>query len=143
MSELAVLDTNVLLDFLDAARPEHRAADEAVALLLGRGAEIGVPATSLKDVYYLLTRRTGEASARGAVKSLMSSTRLLAVDHAICQQAAAGPEPDFEDGLIMACAERAGAAWIVTRDKAAFHSGPVAKIDPVGLIETLRAADED
>jgi predicted nucleic acid-binding protein len=115
-----LLDTNVLLDFFEASRPEHRTAVALMTALLEHGTEICVVATSLKDIYYILTRHADETTARRCVSTLIQTTTVLAVDALICQDAAVDVEPDFEDGIILACAGRADVDVIVTRDQAAF-----------------------
>ncbi|MDR1264002.1 MAG: PIN domain-containing protein [Propionibacteriaceae bacterium] len=133
----AVLDTNVLIDFLDAGRPGHRAAVELLGRLVGGGAEVGVPASSLTDVYYVLRRTAGEPAARRAIGVLVKAVGVLAVDAAVCRAALAGGEPDFEDGVVRACAEAAGAHWLVTRDRAAFARSTVPAVSPDELLARL------
>ncbi|MCL2787476.1 MAG: PIN domain-containing protein [Micrococcales bacterium] len=133
----AVLDTNVLLDYLDSARPEHATATEVVRALTLQGVGLCVPATSLKDVYYILTRVAGEPVARQAVRVLVRATSVLTIDETTCRDALESNEPDFEDGLILASALAAGARWIVTRDGAAFAHGPVEAISPSNLLAHL------
>jgi predicted nucleic acid-binding protein len=127
-----LLDTNVLLDFFEASRPEHQTAVDLMAALFERGAEICVAATSLKDIYYLLTRHANEAAARRCVSTLVQTMTVLAVDALICQDAAADAEPDFEDGIILACAVRADVDAIITRDQATFAQA--AKTTPAALL---------
>jgi predicted nucleic acid-binding protein len=127
-----LLDTKVLLDFFESSRPEHRTAVDLMTVLLERGTEICVVATSLKDIYYILTRHADEAAARRCVSTLIQTATILAVDALICQDAALDAEPDFEDGIILACAARADVDVIVTRDQAAFAQA--ARTTPVALL---------
>lgn len=39
-------------------------------------------------------------------------------------------EPDFEDGLIRACAEHVGVDYIISRDEAAFAKSPIKRLSP-------------
>jgi predicted nucleic acid-binding protein len=131
------LDTNVALDFLDSARAAHQAAMDLVTALIRAGAWVGLAATSLKDVYYLITRAAGEPAARRAVTAFTQTLDILPVDAHVCAQALDSGEPDFEDGLIRACAEAANADWIVTRDAAAFANSAVPKTDAATLLRAL------
>ncbi|MCL2091090.1 MAG: PIN domain-containing protein [Micrococcales bacterium] len=139
----AVLDTNVVLDFLDSGRPEHTTAVALVSALVTADTSLCLPATSLKDVYYILTRTSGEPVARRAVTTLAQTMTILPVDSTTCDDALANHEPDFEDGLVRACAETAAADWIVTRDQAGFTGSSVPKTDPATLLAHLQSISSD
>lgn len=115
-----MIDTNVLLDTLDSQRPESQAAREVIDRCNGWG-EFGMAcALSLKDVYYISKKARNETWARSAVRKLMGLVAVAPVDGEVCDEALRSNEPDFEDGIIRACAELNGADFIITRDKDAF-----------------------
>lgn len=115
-----MLDTNILLDSLESERPGSTEAREVLSLCNGSG-ELGlVCALSLKDVYYVSRKAHGKTWARNAVKLLMGLVTITPVSTEECDLALNSNEPDFEDGIIRACAELNGADFIITRDKAAF-----------------------
>lgn len=96
MADNALFDTNVLLDCAIQGRPGH---DDAVALLDEIIAGRLVPyacATSLKDIYYVLTKHMGERDARRYVAALLDAYRICPVDRQICQSAIQSDEPDFD-----------------------------------------------
>ena len=66
------------------------------------------------------THLMGEKDARTYIKAVMDDFIICSVDYALCRQAADSDEPDFEDGLVRACAENARVDFIVTRDVTAF-----------------------
>ena len=134
-----LLDTNVLLDFVMVARPEHETVTTLVGRLLEGDADLCIVATSLKDVYYILTRTDGESVARQVVESLMVATRVLSVDDECCRQAIGSSEPDFEDGIIRAAAEIERVSFIITRDQAAFIGSRVPSISPADALRELPA----
>jgi len=136
----AVLDTNVVLDFLDSGRPAHPTAVDLIRVLVAADADLCLAATSLKDVYYVLTKVAGEPAARQAVTALVQTTTVMTIDAATCNDALSNNEPDFEDGLVRACADAYTADWIVTRDQAAFAGASVPKTDPAVLLATLQTA---
>ena len=139
MERRALLDTNVVIDFLDSARPHHETAVDLLGVLIQLGAAVCVPASSLTDVYYVLRRTAGEPAARRAVGALVEALRVVAVDADICRAALASDEPDFEDGVVRACAESISAHWLVTRDQTAFAHAPVATVTPADLLARLTA----
>ena len=109
MSSKVLLDTNVMLD-LALARPEGFDAAAAIAEAVAYEEVVAyVCATSLKDLYYILSKAMGEKDARTYIKAVMDDFIICSVDYALCRQAADSDEPDFEDGLVRACAENARA----------------------------------
>lgn len=130
MSRKLLLDTNVLLDVAMG----ERAGWAAATLLVDEfayGQSIGyVSALSLKDVYYILCKYADEPSARAYVLAVMDLFEAISVDMGLCRIAAQSDEPDFEDGLIRACAEHAGVDYIISRDEAAFAKSPIKRLSP-------------
>lgn len=62
---------------------------------------------------------------------------MVPVDVALCRQSLASDEPDFEDGLVRACAELVGADYIVSTDRKAFKRSSVPRIESPELIQRL------
>jgi predicted nucleic acid-binding protein len=133
----AVIDTNVLIDFLDSGRPEHQTAVDLLAALIDSGADVCLPASALTDVYDVVRRTAGDLTARRAVATLVETVTVLTVDAEICRTALASDEPDFEDGVVRACAESIGAHWLVTRDQAAFAHSTAPPTSPGELLARL------
>jgi predicted nucleic acid-binding protein len=132
-----MLDTNVLLDFFETPRPEHATSLALVDALKANGATMCLAATSLKDVYYVLTRRSSEPAARRAVESLLATMEILPVDETCCHRAVTSTEPDFEDGIIRAAAELAQVDYLVSRDARAFVGSRVPRLSPAVAVKEL------
>ena len=97
MSSKVLLDTNVMLD-LALARPEGFDAAAAIAEAVAYEEVVAyVCATSLKDLYYILSKAMGEKDARTYIKAVMDDFIICSVDYALCRQAADSDEPDFEE----------------------------------------------
>lgn len=125
MTSKILLDTNVLVDYAVRNRPEH---DHAVRLMerIVSGKDAGFTTSgSLKDFYYLCRKPLGEPLSRELVRRFLVMLDVLAVGQAECNDSAYSDEPDFEDGLIRAAAERNGMDFIITRDAGAFDHSPV------------------
>jgi len=122
-------DTNFLLDVFD---PERACHIDAVALLWYCAdnpdkATMMTSITSFKDAYYIMCRLyKDELRARESIVSLMG-TFIEPVDMLACYgaEATSSGEPDFEDGLIRACAEHEHASVLITRDEKAFSGASV------------------
>ena len=135
MNKKALIDTNILLDAAMAERPEH-----AHALMFLDEIAYGeinglITATSLKDIYYVLSRYSNEASAREFVMAALDAFSLIGVDSTVCQIAVTGNESDFEDGIIRACAEQNNADFIISRDKEAFNKSTIRRLSAREYIE--------
>ncbi len=122
----AFFDTNVMLDFVDIARPQCNEAREALRLC-NEGFEIRgyTCPMSLKDTFYILSKSSGRPNAFKAIRQLSGLLIVVPVSAEECDMALRSGEPDFEDGLIRATAEIEGMDYIITRDKAAFAGSSV------------------
>ena len=130
MPRSVLVDTNVLIDAAVPGRTSHAAAIMLEHEVAYGKLEAFVAATSLKDVYYLIRRETDEAFAREYVQCLLRLYSLAPVDAPVCEEAAFSNEPDFEDGIIRACAESLGVDYIVSRDEAAFKNSAIKCMSP-------------
>lgn len=124
-SRRLLLDTNVLLDAMVAGRPQ---SDEAWAVLerCNGGGDLGiVTCGSLKDVYYVLSRGGHEREARETIERLRELLVVTSLGAEECELSLGCGEPDFEDGLLRACAELNDVDFILTRDESAFRASRV------------------
>lgn len=140
MDRHVMFDTNALLDAVEDYRPQHDEAQKAI-LNCNYGGDMGIMCgLSLKDAYYILTKKYSEAHARQAVRWLMELLVIGPISAEECEMAAFSDEPDFEDGLIRACAELNDVDYIITRDKAAYANS---KIKAMTASEYLERFEED
>lgn len=132
-----LFDTNVLLDALVAGRPESGAACRVLELCNG-GGDVGFACSlSLKDVYYVLERYYGEERARRGVELLAGLVVVVPVGAEECDLSLRGNEPDFEDGLVRACAELNDIDFILTRDSVAFARSKVRSLTCARYLEVV------
>lgn len=133
-----LIDTNVALDLLSAGRPQHKEANRVAELCNGGGDTGFMTAGSLKDVYYILCKIRGEELARDAVDALMSLFVVAPLAAKECDLSLRCNEPDFEDGLVRACAELNDIDFILTRDARAFKGSKVRAMDCADYLEFVR-----
>jgi len=140
MRRRVLIDTNIVLDAAMGERSEHAPAlfllDEAVYGEL----DVLIAGTSLKDAYYILSKYADEPSARKFVCSLLEIAKPVAVDSACLYTAAHSDEPDFEDGIIRACAEKERADFIISRDEKAFRTCSTRKVSALEYLELFSDA---
>jgi len=112
-----LLDTNIILDALQERAPFDVAAKE----ILRRGQkgeiEIAFTANAVSDIFYLYTKARNQQSARYVVAFLLDAFGVVAVTHETCLSAMNLTIQDFEDALVVVCAENVMADYIITRDE--------------------------
>ena len=109
--------------------------------LCNGGGDLGAACSlSLKDVYYVLQKHYGETTARSSVELLTGLVTIVPVGMEECIASLQGTEPDFEDGLVRACAELNDIDFILTRDAAAFKK---CKVRAVTCAEYLDIVGRD
>ena len=136
MSHRLFLDTNVLLDHLLDREPF---ADDATELwsMAERREVVGlVAAISFNFVYYIVRHEADERAARRAIKGLRDVFETAEVDAQIINQAIDSGFADFEDAIQHACAIRAQASHLVTRDLVGFRRSEVAVVSPHSYLGT-------
>ena len=125
-----IIDTNIWLDIF-LARPQF-AAFSKVALIacIEDGWDVCIVATSLKDIFYWVAKSRGSERAYEALAMLQRLASLLPVDAVVCEAAMALEKPDYEDGIIAACAQIEKVDAIITRDAEAFADCAAKRFTP-------------
>ena len=126
-----MLDTNIILDYLCANRPEHRSAVDALeAIYEEPGCMPMVLLATLKDAYCIMNRvYHNEPVVRQRLQDFAEVVELAELTTPIVRAAFASDEPDFEDAIVRVSAERMGARAILTRDADAYKHSHVPSMD--------------
>ena len=128
---------NVLLDVL-ADREPFAGDAQAVLARIEEGTLQGlVAAHTMTTLHYLLSKHLGKARSRRALLDLLLLLRVVAVDEDRLRHALGLNWADFEDAVQAACAEKAEAEYVVTRDKRGFARSAVKPISPAELLVLL------
>jgi predicted nucleic acid-binding protein len=111
-----MLDTNVILDdILNRAR--HAEAAKKISQLVVNNIINGyVTANSITDIYYIACKYCDENTARIIVRNLLLTLNVVVVEGQDCLNALDLPLSDYEDALIVACADKAALPYIITND---------------------------
>lgn len=138
-----LLDTNIwLYFFLGEDAYKHEIMD-LIASGQDDGVDILFTPTTAKDLFYVLPRALRRAGAIGPDETMGSIAwgcleRMFELATPVPQSAAEchiarmlrSTIPDFEDAMIIAAAETAGADYIVTLDKELLRDMPEVCVDP-------------
>jgi len=139
-----MLDTNIIIDLIDAGRQDHVTCQDLVAALLSSDSTVCAASLSLRDAYYFGVKASrDETMTRNHIKSMAIWLSVLSVGAMDIGKALSSDEPDFEDGIIRACAERVAADVILTRDDDAFRGSSVRKATPLELASELGVRSGD
>lgn len=129
-----LLDVNVVIDLLADREPFAESA-AAVMARIETGAEIGLLAAhTVTTVFYLLDRHLGRERAQRATMDLLRLFQVVAVDHDRLLHALAMNWNDFEDAVQAACAAKARADYILTRNKQDFRGAEVEILSPAEFL---------
>ena len=131
---IIVVDINVMLDVFQNRQP-HYAASAGVMNLVMQGTLKGIcPSHALTTLYYLARRHSTQAEAESAIDSVLKHFEIVSLDHADWQTVRQLPFGDFEDAAVSVTADKAGAAFIVTRNEADFDQSSVPAIAPSAFL---------
>lgn len=142
MKASVLIDTNIILDAAMCERDGWSAATLLLDEISYGKLEACVASTSLKDVYYILSKYGGEPFAREYTKAALDAFDLASVDEEICRIAVGSNEPDFEDGIIRACAEHKEVDFIISRDTEAFKASAIKRLSPQDYIDLFCEVEE-
>jgi len=135
---IVLLDTNIIMDALQERQPFDVDAKEI--LLRAQNAEFTcyITANAVTDIFYLYRRARDMKSARQVLSFLLETYKILTVTHEDCVNAMSIPIEDFEDALVSACATKAEADYIISRDDKFLHGkSPVKVIEPKEFLNKL------
>jgi len=134
---IILLDTNIIMDALQERSPFDIPAKEI--LMRGQRGEFTClfTANAAADIFYLYSKARDIKSANTALEFLLKTYGVVSVAHEDCVAALALPIEDFEDALVAACAKKANADYIITRDeKFLAENSPVKAVSPYEFLNT-------
>lgn len=125
------LDTNVALDHLADRQPFAECAHRILALAETGELTVCVSSLSFSNLYYILRKLKGHATAMALLGQLSKLVRVAAVTEVDIQSALASPFSDFEDAIQHYSAKsEGGVSAIITRNPADYSASEIAVISP-------------
>lgn len=128
-----LIDTNVVLDFLQEREPFMENAARLFERIDAGEIEGFIAATTITNIYYIVRRAAGRVVAQDAITQVLGDLNICAVDLEVLEQALALNFEDFEDAVQYACAVVHGVDAIITRDASGFINAKM----PVALPENI------
>ena len=125
-----LLDTNLIIDFIAVQQPWYQDAD-LIWKRIRAGNDRGyVCAAALTNVYYIVSRKLDRTLALKAVHLCHSALAICTVDQAVITRALNLSGKDFEDNVVIACAERENLDAIITRNSKDFQHASIPVYTP-------------
>jgi len=131
-----LIDTNVVLDFLQDREPFVDDAAKLFAKIDAGEIEGFISAITITNIYYIIRKVSGEIAAQDAIVQILTDLQICAVDKGILEQAIALNFQDFEDAVQCACGIANEVDAIITRDISGFVNAGILVIAP-GELENL------
>ena len=147
-----LLDTNVWLDYYLDARGRGREATALVEACVSNDISLLYAPTSAKDLFYLIPRRLRQLEPGGRGGDVSFAPAAWACVSHMMELAVAAPQSqaecavarlmrdrfdDFEDSLVVASADAAGADFVVTGDRQLLRAMPEACVTPARALQLL------
>jgi predicted nucleic acid-binding protein len=138
-----LIDNNVIVDALTKRDIYYGAAEKIFAFAAEDKFEAYITANSATDIYYVYRRLTSRAQADTALSYIFSLFTIITVSGEDCRKAFESAVEDFEYALIVLCADKIDAYYLVTRDKelltGEYYENTISPEDFVSKFEKTKA----
>ncbi|MBX3016120.1 MAG: PIN domain-containing protein [Caldilineaceae bacterium] len=136
-----MLDTNIIIDYIAFRQPWYQDVEKIWQRIRSSADCAYVSASALTDIYYITSRIIDDAYAIKAVTLCSNTLEICTVDRAIVMHALALSGGDFEDAVVIACAEREHLDAIVTRNDKDFQHTSLAVYTPADYMQLHQGED--
>ena len=134
-----LLDTNIIMDALQERQPFDIEAKEILIRAQNKEFDCLFTANAAADIFYLYSKARDIKSAISAMDFLLNHFGVVSVTHEDCKAALLLSIEDFEDALLVVCAQKAGTDYIVTRDdKLLSATSPVKLVNPKDFLNLIK-----
>ena len=131
-----LVDTNILLDVLDARKDFYEHSAEIWTLIETGSIEGYISAISFNNINYIIARKYSAKKAHQVMVLLRDIFKVVALTPQIINQAIDSSFSDFEDALQYFSAVHAQADWIISRNVKDFRKSDISVLTPTEFIGT-------
>lgn len=138
-----LVDVNAAVALILAPYESHVPMAKLMRSVASGQAEAVYPAASVNELYYVLMHnarkdlRLADPDARRAIEAFCGLVKLADVTAPVVHEALSSDEPDYEDAVVRAVAERCACDAIVTSDRKAFANSFVKSLTPAQAAEQV------
>ena len=134
----ALIDTDVILDYVLARQPFHAEAEQIVLRVAKRDFVGYVSSITPINVYYTGRKLKGKELTLKAVRRLLRLFEVCAADKNVLQRAFALNFTDYEDAVQHECAAQENLDAIVTRNVKDYKNATVKIYSPDEFLQVLQ-----
>ena len=133
-----LIDTNIIID-VAAGRPGFYDSSNAVLNLCANGSIQGfVSSRVFCDMFYILRKTFPVEERKKQIRNIRGYLETVIISNAVIDAALNNIDiTDFEDTIQNACAEAAGADYIVTRNTKDYAKSSVKAVSPEELLKLI------
>jgi hypothetical protein len=125
------------MDVATNREPFYDSSNHACELVLDKKMEGFVSALSLKDIFYMCSKKYGMEKAFDSIGKLVFSFEVLDIASSDSIEALCSDFTDYEDALLMVSAKRNRIDAIITRNKHGFDEAGVAVFHPDNIDQCI------
>ena len=133
----ALLDLNVMLDFLEKRSPFYEGAVSIVDAVLYGWAQGALAAHAVTTLSYFLAKGTDRDRQWETLQWLLDTFEIVPCDKQVLADALALGIKDYEDAVTCVAAARAGCSHVVTRNVQDFLRSPVPALTPAEFLHAV------
>ena len=135
---VVLIDTNVLMDFLNKRAPHNVFADKIIELCSDGTIKGYLASISIPNIFYIMRKDLPVKELRDLLLDLCDIIDIIGIGkQKIIASLLKEDFSDFEDCLQIECAKQANADYIITRNVADFTNSPVPAILPNDFLKNL------
>jgi predicted nucleic acid-binding protein len=131
----ALIDTNIIIDWLAVREPFAKTSTEIVRLAEKSIIEGVISASAVTDIFYIQRKMKGYEKAIHEIRSVLTIFEIADTTEAILLRALESGNRDFEDAVQSETARKAAAEFIITRNSPDFTASPVLSISPEDFLK--------
>jgi predicted nucleic acid-binding protein len=131
----ALIDTNIIIDWLAVREPFAKASTEIVRLAENGIIEGVISASAVTDIFYIQRKFNGNVKALNEIRSVLTIVEIADTTEAILLRALESGNHDFEDAVQSETARKAAADYIITRNSPDFTTSTVLSISPEDFLK--------
>ncbi len=132
-----LIDTNIVLDVLLNRKPFSLYSSAIFENAEQGNIEAFLTSNSVTDIVYILRKTYDRETIRKNLLIMFGFIKIANVSSSDILNAFEINTGDFEDAVIMQCAGRLKAEYIVTRNPGDFKASPVSHLTPEKLLEII------
>jgi predicted nucleic acid-binding protein len=139
---IVLIDTNILLDFLNKRAPHNVCADKIIELCSNGIVKGYIASVSIPNIFYIMRKDLSVKDLRKLLLDLCDIVDIVGIGKQAIKASLLNEDfSDFEDCLQMECAKRVNANYIVTRDLPDFSNSSIEAILPTDFIKIASTID--